>query len=394
MSDKDPFGYDDPDALVSTDDDEKTVRFTDHTGAPVAPAPDDGATTRYDRNPGTEPAEPEPAEPEPDEPEPDDEMTVRHQRGPAPATAPPPVWHTTGARTAEPGSTPGGPVPGGYRPGGTPAWFPGTPQAPSGRSGIDRRWWFIGGVAAAVLLVIALVAVVAAGSGDDATTASPTSSPPSTRAEPAPETPAETPSETTTAPPAVAGAGELAGLLEPVAALSTRMDGPELVAGPVAADLASGPTVTPANCSGAWTPADGTAYAASGYTGVAAQTVGSAAPGGPEVVQAVVSFPDDQAATTFYDTQVAAWKECAFDTITVTGSETVTGKSAASGAADGTLTMLIFQRTPDGGDGPQCQRALTVRTNLIVDVRACSPSVGSAGWTIARDIGQKITGRR
>src|SRR6185312_4560541 len=99
MSDEDPFGYDDPDALVSTDDDEKTVRFTDRPGAPVGPEPDDGETTRYDRNTGTEPAAPES----------DDEMTVRHQRGPAPATAPPPVWHTTGARTAEPGSTPGGP---------------------------------------------------------------------------------------------------------------------------------------------------------------------------------------------------------------------------------------------------------------------------------------------
>jgi serine/threonine-protein kinase len=56
--------------------------------------------------------------------------------------------------------------------------------------------------------------------------------------------------------------------------------------------------------------------------------------------------------------------------------------------------MLILVDNWPGGGAIQCQRAITNRTNVVVDVLACSPSVGSAGWTIARDVGQKITGQR
>ena len=40
--------------------------------------------------------------------------------------------------------------------------------------------------------------------------------------------------------------------------------------------------------------------------------------------------------------------------------------------------------------GQQCERDMTLRSNVIVDVRACSPTVGSAGLSIARDIADKI----
>jgi serine/threonine-protein kinase len=41
-------------------------------------------------------------------------------------------------------------------------------------------------------------------------------------------------------------------------------------------------------------------------------------------------------------------------------------------------------------EGQQCERDMAVRANVIVDVRACSPTIGSAGLSIATAIGDKI----
>jgi hypothetical protein len=38
-----------------------------------------------------------------------------------------------------------------------------------------------------------------------------------------------------------------------------------------------------------------------------------------------------------------------------------------------------------------CERGMTARGNFVVDVSACVPSVGR---TIARDIGEKVSGQR
>jgi hypothetical protein len=37
---------------------------------------------------------------------------------------------------------------------------------------------------------------------------------------------------------------------------------------------------------------------------------------------------------------------------------------------------------------------MSAHKNLVVDVRVCASNVGSKGWTLARDIGEKITGQR
>jgi PknH-like extracellular domain len=41
-------------------------------------------------------------------------------------------------------------------------------------------------------------------------------------------------------------------------------------------------------------------------------------------------------------------------------------------------------------EGQQCERNMAVRANVIVDVRTCSPTIGSAGLSIATAIADKI----
>jgi hypothetical protein len=75
-----------------------------------------------------------------------------------------------------------------------------------------------------------------------------------------------------------------------------------------------------------------------------------------------------------------------------TAARAAQGKVAISANTLGTNNVFIFP--PTGSDGRQCQHAMSARKNAVVDVRVCAPSVGSMGWTLARDIGEKITGQR
>jgi hypothetical protein len=382
MTDHDPFG---------PAGDEKTVQYA--KGGSAAPTPDDDQhdddkTVQYDRSAS---AAPTPA---------DDDKTVQYQTvQPAPASqTPPPIWVSTGERaTGAPPPRPAGPPPGqSWQPSSAPpSWFPAVPgQAPPASN--NRRWWFIGGGIAAAVVVIAVVVtiVVASSTSDGPNFAAPTTTPSTTEAPSATTT--ESPSTTTSTPPASTGPDDLAGLLESASDVSDRLESPGMTASPVSTDLISGITVTPDNCAGAWTPGLSDTYAGSGYTGAALQMVRDPGQNNHQVNQAIVSFADDAAAKAFYDQQVAAWQGCNYQKISAAapGVPTVTGTAAVSADTEGTTDMLILVDNWPGGGAIQCQRAITNRTNVVVDVLACSPSVGSAGWTIARDIGQKITGQR
>jgi hypothetical protein len=152
--------------------------------------------------------------------------------------------------------------------------------------------------------------------------------------------------------------------------------------------------VDPFSCTGAVQPGAYTTYNGSGYTGFAGQLL-TDAPQDNKVLQYIVSFPSDAEAKAFVDKEVAGWDTCKFTDITLdTGSGQAVSNATVGVTAttDGTPSVFIFP--PGGGPGRQCQHAMTPRKNVVVDVRVCAPSVGSMGWTLARDIGQKITGQR
>lgn len=250
-----------------------------------------------------------------------------------------------------------------------------------------RRWWVIGGAVAAVAAVIVGLVVFTGGDDGSSTDATATTS---TRVPAGPSTTAAATPRSTSAPappppPPVVDAAGLPGLLLPADLVNQRMNTTGMTADPPFAKLLPG-SVTPAHCTGAWGPAYEATYQGSGYTGLAIQ--GFFQP--PiQMVQAVVSFPDAGAAKAFYDRQVADWNECKSTHIRYEGGGVTEADLGVPSMAAGIMTLLLVPTTAKTA-GQQCERDMTLRSNVIVDVRACSPTVGSAGFSIANEIAEKI----
>jgi PknH-like protein len=60
------------------------------------------------------------------------------------------------------------------------------------------------------------------------------------------------------------------------------------------------------------------------------------------------------------------------------------------GAVSNTNGTLNARSTQDGANGWNCQRALTVRNNVGVDVAACSYNQGDFGINIAHQIANEV----
>ena len=324
-----------------------------------------------------------------------DERTVAMRTMPV---IPPPRWTepprpaaTTGPRAHPyPGPPPTGPrFTGGQPPyprEGPSAIQP-RPSARTGKFGGNRRMWGIGAAAAAVIaVVVVLVVTLSGGDASESTAAGPTS----TTASSARTTSADpsTP-EPTSAPTAPANVDDdaLPGLLLSANDISGRMNKPGMTAMPTEYEPLAG-AVTPPNCTGAWGPAYQATYDGSGFTRLVVQ--GVFADPTHKLVQAVTAFPDANAAKAFYDRQVADWNGCRnthvkFD---YQGASTEADLGVPATTA-GILTMKL-NPTTSATAGQQCERNMAVRANVIVDVRACSPTVGSAGLSIASAIADKV----
>jgi len=135
-------------------------------------------------------------------------------------------------------------------------------------------------------------------------------------------------------------------------------------------------------------------YAGTGWTAMRGQRLDDSVDDSKKrkhyAIQAVVAFPSAHDASAFYDSSVQSWKNCSkrrFADVTQGQPDTVW--TVAEVVNDnGTLSTSQVQ---EGGDGWTCQRALTVRNNIAVDVVACSYSQsGSPAIDIAQQIAAKV----
>lgn len=270
--------------------------------------------------------------------------------------------------------------------------------------------WLIGGaVAAIVVLAVALIAVVSGGGGDGTDTASPTTTqtvPPSDDEDqsgtggdgtPATTTP---PTATTTARSSAGGAidpSDLDRYLLTAAEVGGKfsLDKPSMESTSVETQMVSGGTFSPAKCASAYGPVLASTYEGTGFTGMAANVVSEVPRPDRVVLQGVVSFPDTSAAKAAFDEQVQAWTDCKYEQVTpISDGDARPAKVGITTTVDGVAGVLLFPEVAPGEPNKTCQRALGTRQNVIVDVRACSTgtsNVGNTGWTIARDITQKIS---
>jgi hypothetical protein len=142
-------------------------------------------------------------------------------------------------------------------------------------------------------------------------------------------------------------------------------------------------------------------YADSGNTAVKGEHDVAAAPDGsndppPDADQFVVLFPSADKANAFFTTSTQKWPACANRQDTVPGdpdTPDIQWKLGAVNNSNGVLTVTATVTASKNGQsiGQQsCQRALTVRNNVVVDTMACNKDAGSSAVTIANQIAGKV----
>ncbi len=351
-------------------------------------------------------------------------VVPRHTPTAPPPTSPVPPQSGYG-QPAAPGWAPQATPPaagGGWQPPQPPGQYPmpGYPAGPGTPPGKKKPWGLIAGAVALVAIVGAgAVFLVGGGSvnfgsddnkSDTAASESTSSAAPSTTASEDSEGSSSSDSSskgssgsgssspTTSSAPVAGGSGSvepssLPTLLASVSELNERFEASLTPAAAVTNSPFSGMTVMPSNCAGALLPGIDYVYSTANYTGFAGQILTDDA-SGTKIMQAVISFNSETEATRFYNDQFTAWKGCNRTEITASGGgQHQTIKAGLATDSENTGTMLMWPDLSDSGRG--CERGMTPRNNVIVDVRVCRQSkLGSSGWTLARDIGKKINGKR
>lgn len=144
-------------------------------------------------------------------------------------------------------------------------------------------------------------------------------------------------------------------------------------------------------CLVAWTPAEQTVYAHTGWTAVVAQTL-LEAPGKSRhfVVQAVVSFPSRDDASVFFQRAARKWIPCGDQTfVTNRGGRDPHPSWTFDTVFNADSTLWMTQRQ-DGSSGWSCQRALRISNNVAIDVLACKLYVTDEAITIAHGIDTRL----
>jgi hypothetical protein len=156
----------------------------------------------------------------------------------------------------------------------------------------------------------------------------------------------------------------------------------------------------PTECLYAFAPAEGPVYLGSGFTAVRAQfdTAPSKGPNdgpAPAATQAVVLFHSSDEARAFFTTSSQRWPACANRQFTTPGDADnpdavwhVAPLSTANGILSTTITMTMTG--PGLNVHGSCQRALTVRNNVVIDTCTCSDNPGDTAVTVANQIAARV----
>lgn len=239
-----------------------------------------------------------------------------------------------------------------------------------------RRRGLIGAAVAGVVLLAATVTVLAwpepAGSRPDTPSGSPAAS-----ASP------QGPAATNVAP------AQLRSILLSAAQLPASASGEPLVLEQDSSSLLDdSATIDNKQCVGVWAPAQQSVYGASGYTGVAVQTLRGMNEQAwqDSVTQAVLSFNGEKASSTF-GPQRGQWDLCGGKSVTVTapGIPPQTWDFGQPVMTAGVLTLTATLR-----GGGSCQRGMLVRGNVIVDIRQCRAAGGTDAVALAQSTANKV----
>lgn len=153
-------------------------------------------------------------------------------------------------------------------------------------------------------------------------------------------------------------------------------------------------SVSDTNCLAIDGPAQDKVYANTGWTAIRGQRLDDSVDDSKRrkhyAIQAVVVFPSARDASAFYDSSTQTWPACSNRRF----SDLNAGKPDTVWTVSGTTNnngMLTTSQVQEGGDGWTCQRALTVRNNVAIDIVTCSYSQsGAVAVGVAQQIAAKV----
>jgi len=169
---------------------------------------------------------------------------------------------------------------------------------------------------------------------------------------------------------------------------AAHTSGMRVVKGPLTKMWDDSAVIDNQRCLAPWSPAQGKVYAGSDWSVVRGEILKDGSASGEDakhsVVQMVVHFPKADTAQAFFARSSSAWSDCENASVTATTSD---GRRQLWTLGDFTHTddTLTMTQRMTGGDGT-CQRALTVRSNVAIDVMACGADVSAQAKDVAAAI--------
>ncbi|EPQ77862.1 putative serine/threonine-protein kinase [Mycobacterium marinum MB2] len=191
-------------------------------------------------------------------------------------------------------------------------------------------------------------------------------------------------------PPKPIAEDRLSSLLLSPAEVNSVMGASNIQPGkPITSMDASPVTLSLPECQGALYTSQDPVYSGTGYTAISGLVASEPGDNNDHWVnQAVVSFPSAAKASSFVETMAGKWKNCAGKTVTVTNkSKTYRWTFAQVVGSPPRITML---ETQEGAEGWECQRAMSVANNVIVDINSCGYHITDQGGALADKIVDKI----
>ncbi|MGD1169677.1 sensor domain-containing protein [Mycobacterium seoulense] len=160
----------------------------------------------------------------------------------------------------------------------------------------------------------------------------------------------------------------------------------------------SSQTFSETSCLAMAGPAQRIVYADTGWTAVRGERLDDSFDDpkvrNDSVNQAVIAYPAAREADTFYDASVRRWSACANRRYVdhAPGQPEIAWAVADAHKVGGTLSTSEEQEgSPDDW---RCQRALTVRNNIVIDVAACGSFLpGGAAVDVAQQIAAAVVTR-
>jgi hypothetical protein len=172
---------------------------------------------------------------------------------------------------------------------------------------------------------------------------------------------------------------------------------PGEVAGIVGVDMRPGPIfkqpfrglfTEPRACEDAVMPGQASSiyYSRNGF---AAQFLDGGAPH-VRAMQVVASYASVDDADVARTVAAGSWSFCQDKAITLTvNNDAVVQKTGRIETRDSIMSIPVSPA--DGSIGVSCQHALTVKRNIVIDVRVCSPNVGDMGRQLVSKIAAKLS---